>query len=190
MTEHPDAGRLISIEHSDQTEEDPGKKDNTHGYESYYNAMATIHAVREDFGRQLELASDRQNAMVQSVGIILAFASILLIESIRLLYPEPNKIYNIIALASFLMCCATGIATIWRWKNWELYSGLDFNKVINFFNMEKIFAMHFLLLKGVIDSHDMMRNNNFFIKKRISIMAIFLSGGIALMLMGLVAEWV
>ena len=84
MTENPDAsGSLIQTDCSEQAKENVGKNKRTHEYELDFNAMAAIRTIEEDFGRQLELASDRQNTMVQSVGIILAFASISLIEVIR-----------------------------------------------------------------------------------------------------------
>ena len=90
------------------------------------------------------------------------------------------------ALTSFLMCCAVGVATIWHWKNWELYSGFNFNEIIDSFNKRKFFAMNLLLLRDVIDSYDMMKTNNYFIRRRMSFMIIFLFGGIASMLTGLV----
>ena len=43
-----------------------------------------IHDIREDLGRHLNLSSDRQNAMITIVGILLAFASLLFIN----MYPE------------------------------------------------------------------------------------------------------
>ena len=191
MTEDSDAsGSLVQIETFNRTENNDDKNTGATDFEFDFYATSAIRAINDDFGRQLDLASDRQNTMVQSVGIIMAFASILLIEVVRLLYLEPDSANNIIALIVFLLCCAVGVATIWQWKNWELYSGFNFNDILFSFNEKRFADMHLFLLKGMIDSHKILRHNNYIVKERISLMMIFLSVGIALMLVGLVIEWV
>jgi len=82
------------------------------------DSITSLHVLREDFGRQLELISNKQNTMIQTIGIVLAFASILLIEAIHLCKDSP--VYSsAAALMAFILCCTVGVQTLWQWKGWE-----------------------------------------------------------------------
>ena len=149
-------------------------------------AVAAIHSIKEDLGRQLELASDRQNAMVQSVGIILAFASILLVETVRSLYLDNGDALGVISLASFLLCSVVGIVTIWQWRGWDLYAGFEYGKIADLFDDRKFVDLERLLLRGVAMSHSVAIGNNYVIRGRIKYMVMSFFIGVASMLIGTV----
>ncbi|MCL2148503.1 MAG: hypothetical protein FWH47_04095 [Methanomassiliicoccaceae archaeon] len=155
-------------------------------YGSNNEAASTVRDIREDFSRQLEVTSSRQNAMVQSVGIMLAFASMLFIETIRSVYSNSGDAAGVASLASFLFCCVVGVMTIWQWRNWELYSGYDYDKMAESFNKGEFVGVQLLLLRGVIKSRKAASGNNFVLRERIKYMALCLFTGIAFMLVGMV----
>jgi hypothetical protein len=150
------------------------------------NALAAIHALREDFGRRLELVSNRQNTMFQSIGILLAFASILMTQAISMIFLNPDNVCGTVALATFLLCCAAGIVTIWEWRNWKLFTGLNSDELADLFNRRRFIHLQKQLLSGVIESNDRVAYNNLIIKNRIYYMVVSLSAGVALMLIGMV----
>ena len=152
----------------------------------YSDALTALLAMKDDFGRQLELASERQNAMVQSIGIILAFASILMGEAVRLMHTNPWNVYDAVSMAAMLACCMTGIATIWEWKSWRLYTGSDTDSVIDAFNSWRFIDLHHLLVGGVLKSHDAMAHNNYILRRRISLMVLFLLAGTVSTVTGMV----
>lgn len=182
-----DNSKALSV--LDGEEENRDDFDYAYGSEFDRDVVTALHAIKEDFGRQLGLASDRQNSMIQSIGIILAFASILLIEVIRTAQLNTEGIPGLMALVSFLSCCSIGVATIWNWRNWEMYTGFDQDEVVDSFNDWRFIDVHGLLLNGVTRSYDAVINNNYILKERITGMVIALFAGIVLMLIGMVMQW-
>jgi len=141
------------------------------------DALTALLAMKDDFGRRLELASDRQNAMVQSIGIILAFASILLGETVRLIHTGQWGACEAVSVTAMLSCCMTGIATIWEWKSWKLYTGFYSDDVVRAFRGWRFVDLHYMLVGGVLISHDAMTRNNYILRRRISWMVLFLISG-------------
>lgn len=154
------------------------------------DVVAAIHAIKDDSGRQLELASDKHNAMVQSMGIILAFASILFVETTQFVNTDVNGLMSVVALCAFLTCCLIGVATILEWKSWDLYTGSESDKVVDAFNDRNFIGVHYMLLIGIYRSYDAMSDNIYILKSRIRYMALFLFVGIVFMATGMVMKWV
>jgi hypothetical protein len=188
MDEEQDTDNAFSeIEPSDQMQTDNNnEREYVHNREFERDAVAAAHMMWDDFGRRLELASNRQNTMIQSVGIILAFASILLTETISTMHQNAGNAYNVAALVAFFFCCTFGVLTVWEWRGWKLYTGLDSSEVTDAFNERGFIYLQRLLLKGVIWSHDLVRGNNFIIKNRITYMMAFLFAGMAFTVMDMV----
>ena len=155
-------------------------------YEFDDEAVAAVRELREDFGRRLELASNRQDAMMQSIGVILAFASILLVEAVRSLHLGEGAGTGTVSLLSFLICSIIGVATIWQWRNWELYAGLEYGRVSDSFSDRRFVELRRLLLESVVRSHGVATRNNYIIRGRIKYMVMCFLIGIASMLAGLV----
>jgi len=141
---------LIKRGTSERDEEGRYWDDNYGSNEFDQDALIAFQALREDLGRQLELVSDRQNTMVQSIGIILAFASILLMEVIHSTYTNAGSIFVTASILALFACCITGIATIWEWKSWRLYTGYSSNDLSEAFNNWRFIELYHLLLTGVI----------------------------------------
>jgi len=176
-------------------EPDKAKKDgrfredeNAEDHEFDNVAMTVFQVLKEDFGRQLELLSGRQNTMVQSIGIILAFASVLLIESIRMISTNSDNLFDLISMASLFACCLTCIATIWEWKSWSLYIGLESDKVVDAFNDWNYVSLYEMLLAGVLQSHKATKRNNYILKKRISYVVMLLLTGTVFAVIGMVIQ--
>lgn len=183
------ASSLLPIEPFEKTRDDSGRKEGyTYGYDFDTVAVTALQTLKEDFGRQLELVSDRQNAMVQSTGIILAFASVLLIETIRIVQTHPYGMLDIISAFSLFVCCLVGIATIWEWKNWNLYTGFDSNDIIEAFNDWRFVRLYSLLLTGVLESYAVMSGNNYILRKRITYMVLSLLAGTVFTVVGMVIK--
>ena len=178
-------------ESSDSSEEERKNDDKT-AFDRDYDARAltAILTIKEDFDRQLELVLDRQNTMIQSIGIVLAFASVLLVSTMRLVQLRLESFPDMISISALFICCLIGIATIREWKNWELNTGLNIYKVKDAFNEEKYHVLYQLLLEGVAGSYESMSGKNFILKKRISVMVLSLLMGTVFALTGMVIEWV
>ncbi|MCL2317769.1 MAG: hypothetical protein FWC44_01740 [Methanomassiliicoccaceae archaeon] len=153
-------------------------------------ALTAILTIKGDFDRQLELVSDRQNTMIQSLGIILAFASVLLVSTMRMVQLRFDSIPEMISIAALFTCCLIGITTIREWKNWKLFTGSNLNEVITVFNEENYTKLYHLLLEGVVRSYDAMTDNNYILKRRITSVVLTLLIGTAFTVFGMVIEWV
>ncbi len=147
--------------------------------------MSAVAVIREDLGRQLDLASNRQNTMIQIIGIIMAFASLLLIECVHYC-TDPTDFVFMAALVAFLICCMVGTLSLWQWKNWELLTGSDIDSTIQSFNDGDFFEVQSKIIKGIAGSYDQTSIDNYVLKRRISYMVIFLLTGLVLLLIGLV----
>jgi len=182
---------LIQKESAEHTE-DKWNSVEQDEYDRDYDARAltALRTIKEDLDRQLELVSDRQNTMIQSIGIILAFASVLLVSTMRLVQMRLDNIPEMISITALFTCCVIGIATIREWKNWKLYTGSNLYKVINAFNEEKYTILYHMLLEGVAKSFDAMSDNNYILKRRITYVVLSLLVGTAFTVIGMVIEWI
>ncbi|MCL1979313.1 MAG: hypothetical protein FWG60_04060 [Methanomassiliicoccaceae archaeon] len=86
----------------------------------------TLSVIREDLGRQLGLASERRNAMVQTVGIMAAFASVLFLQVLATGPAlEGFGILFIVSMGSFLFCCIWGAVTFLNSRDHVLSAGVS-----------------------------------------------------------------
>jgi len=174
----------------DRSEEEGDEKRNELDRDFDARALTAILTIKDDFDRQLESVLDRQNTMIQSIGIILAFASVLLVSVMRSVQLRLDSVPEVISVAALFSCCVIGIVTIREWKNWELYSGLDLGKVIDAFNEEQYTRLYYLLLGGTVRSYETMSGKNFILRDRITYMVLSLLMGTVFALVGMVIEWV
>lgn len=149
---------------------------------------AAIHAISEDFRHQLMLLSDRQNSMVQSIGVILAFASILLIETVSLAHSRSDNGIILVALGFFFLCCLGCIWAILDWRNWEVYSGADQEAVLDRLENKDVFGIPEMLLQGVVRSYGVITVNNYILRTRIRNMAMLLVTGALLTILDLACD--
>jgi hypothetical protein len=159
---------------------DAGESGRDHDFDR--DAAAALGAVIGDFGRRLSLLSDRQNSMMQSAGMLLAFASILLIETVRLIFEGAGDALAIAALLCFLSSCAICVWTIWGWKNWELNMGADPDDILDIFNEWKWIDLQHSLLYGAVMSSRIMADKNYILRRMIAYMIAPLLAGVALIM--------
>jgi hypothetical protein len=161
------ADSLISTESFNDRKEDhrEGKRQYAFGRDFDSTTLTAILTLKDDFGRQLELVSDRQNTMVQSIGIILAFASVLLMEIVQIIHLSLDSIPGIISVVALLTSCLIGIATIWEWKSWSLRTGFNLYNVTEVFNDGNFVKLYSLLLEGVVRSFESMSDITTFLRE-------------------------
>lgn len=84
----------------------------------------TFFQVLVEVRHQLDLATANLNSMMQRIGFILAFASILFVSA------STRADFNYWWLAysvCFLTVCATGIISVIFWRTWRIPLGADIN---------------------------------------------------------------
>ena len=143
-----------------------------------------LSAIKEDIGRQLGLASDRQNAMLQSIGILLAFASILLLQII-VMNPSFSG-YGLLFAVSIicvLFCCVLGVSVLSS-SAFSLSFGMDVEKEVGLYTDGKIEDPEIEIMNGISDAWKEVRRYNAFLINVIRCMVLPLLVGILTMLAG------
>jgi len=155
-------------------------------FESVFDAEVrfAIHDIREDLGRHLNLSSDRQNAMIMIVGILLAFASLLFIN----IYPEGGILHDLMSFESMstiamAVCCFVGVITLLFWRGDKHLEG-NIDSAIERFNEEKWFEVQKELLLGLSKSQHKTHEENSRLSKTIKLMVFIISFGLVLMMIG------
>jgi len=124
------------------------------------------------------------------IGVILAFASILLVQTIQHIDSDLRGMLSAGALFLFLICCIIGVVTMLEWRNWDLFIGSENNKAIEAFNVRRFVDMHISLLEGMRNSYRIMSEKLYILKGRIRYMTLFLFLGLVFMLVSVVIKWV
>ena len=143
-----------------------------------------LSVIKEDIGRQLGLASDRQNAMLQSIGILLAFASILLLQII-VMNPSFSG-YGLLFAVSIicvLFCCVLGVSVLSS-SAFSLSFGMDVEKEVGLYTDGKIEDPEIEIMNGISDAWKEVRRYNAFLINVIRCMVLPLLVGILTMLAG------
>ncbi|WP_148305817.1 hypothetical protein [Candidatus Methanoplasma termitum] len=181
---------MVPIKSFDDTRSNQNRwRNNMHSNSFDATTANAVQTLKEDFDRQLELVSDRQNTMVQSIGIILAFASVLLMETIQMVHLSHSSVPGIASVIALFTCCLIGIATIWEWKSWSLHTGFDLYEIIEVFNKRDFVRFYSLLFEGAVRSYESMSDNNYILKRRITYLVLSLVTGTAFAVIGMVIEW-
>ncbi|MCL2607473.1 MAG: hypothetical protein FWD92_02800 [Methanomassiliicoccaceae archaeon] len=149
------------------------------------DARNAIYDIREGLGRQLELASNKQNSMVTIIGILLAFASLMFIST----YPNEGVLNGLLSGASisaifFGACCAAGIITILLWRDQGRSSERYISQAIDYFNKEMLFEVQTELFYGLKYSYNTTREKNIFLGKVIKLMVLIITIGIIVTIFG------
>lgn len=138
-----------------------------------------LFVVREDLGRQLGLASDRQNATLQSIGILVAFASILFLQLLAMdPVLERGGIFSWLSMGSVLLCSIVGILTILKSSNFALSTGMGAEDVMELYEMKKTDDLEIMIAHGVNRAYRMVYRNNAHLNDRITYMVVLLLLGI------------
>jgi len=149
------------------------------------NARNAIHDIREDLGRQLGLASNKQNSMVTIIVILLAFASLMFIST----YPDDGLLNSPLSGGSlsaivFGLCCTVGIMTMLLWRDHDQASDEYISQAIDHFNKEKLFDVQTELFYGLRVSHNATREKNAILGKVIKMMVFIIAIGITVTMIG------
>ncbi|MCL1811357.1 MAG: hypothetical protein FWG41_03960 [Methanomassiliicoccaceae archaeon] len=138
--------------------------------------------IREDLGRQLGLASDRQNTMLQSIGVMVAFASILFLQ---LLAMEPvfdgYGVFFIISLCSVLFCCIYGVFAILSSSNFALLTGMGVEEAKSSYENDEVCDIEATITNGMDRAYEAVYRNNANLIDRLTYM-------VALLMVGVFAE--
>jgi len=143
-----------------------------------------LSSVKEDVGRQLGLASDRQNAMLQSIGILLAFASILLLQII-VMNPSFSG-YGVLFAVSILcvlFCCVLGVSILSS-SAFSLSFGMDVEKEVGSYSDGKAEDLESDIVNGMSEAWKEVCRYNKFLINIIRCMVLPLLVGILTMLAG------
>jgi hypothetical protein len=116
---------------------------------------------RKDLGRQLGLVSDRQNAMLQSIGILVAFASILFLQ---LLAMDPvfegYGFFFVASIESVLFCCIIGVLMILQTSRFALSAGMAIEEEVILYNSDEINNLEERITRGLIGAYRTVYKNN------------------------------
>jgi len=153
----------------------------------YFEAVDrdALSLLREDIGRQLGLASDRQNTLLQSAGILVAFASILLLQ---LLAMDPDLSgYGMLFTASMgagLICCIAGILVILRSSGFALSTGMVAREAIDHYNRKETDGFEAKMVMGIGEAYETVYVNNTRLIGTIRYMVVLLLIGVLTMFTG------
>jgi hypothetical protein len=144
-----------------------------------------LFVMREDLGRQLGLASDRQNTMLQSIGIIVAFSSILFLQ---LLAMDPAfdgyGLLFIISIGSVLSCSVFGIHTIMVSSNFALSAGMEADKMVELYDNHEIDNYELKVANGISRALISASQKNASLTERVTYMVAALLLGVFTMFAG------
>jgi hypothetical protein len=144
-----------------------------------------LQIIKEDVGRQLGLASDRQNLILQSVGILLAFASVLFVPmaivNTDIIFENS---YFTAAMILVFLCCLVGVCTLILSGAFTLSSGLSVKNEIYRYNTGDTKDLEIDIVNSMNEAREDITHSNGFLTKIIRWMAFLLFIGILLMLIG------
>ena len=153
----------------------------------YREDMDTVRYLSEHLEARLGFNSGQQNMMVQSIGILMAFASIVLVEVLRS-STFSLELSNIIPFMSVLMltvCCACGVYMISLWREWAATGDEELSEAVKALNNREWIKVQANIWRGLERSNEHVRYNIYTLKRSLVIMAITLGSGLGLMII----EW-
>ena len=162
----------------------PDPEQMTEGYadaSDYYNAVSLL---REDYSGQLQLASDRQNAILQSIGILVAFASVIFVQKLLSSGPVENDIYLYISDPTFL-CCIVGIGTIMMSWKFAFPTGMNVRRSAERFNKGDFKDFELTIVNELYNANLKANDRN----RWLNILLILVAALLILGIIKLVAEW-
>ena len=172
-------------------------EDNDEHIEHGDSDNSVLSDMRKDLHLKLTIASGRQNIMKQEIGIIMAFASILLIQLVYILLDIDTDavltapaICFIISALSVFACCIIGLVTILRWSFFTLEIGMSINKMTELYNESEISKLETDMLNGLIDSIYKTYANNSALRVVIIGIVILLIIGVIFLVTGCWTSWV
>ena len=150
------------------------------------NDEKALKVIKEDIGRQLGLVSDRRNTMVQSIGIIMAFASVLFAQIITVgTFEGISGIYFTSSLLCLFSCGAMGIFTILKSTVFVTWSGMKIDEEAILYNKGDTKNLEVDIVNGMNEALEETSNENEDLIFIIRLMATLLMIGMAIVFV----EW-
>jgi len=143
----------------------------------YRNALVVI---REDLSRQLGLMSDSHNTMLQSVGILVAFASILFLQLIAMgpALDGNGGILFMVSMGSFLLCGIYGVVTISESRGFVLSAGLSIEEEKDLYETQRTNSLEERITERILCSCETAYQSNTRLADRMTHVAMLLMVGI------------
>jgi hypothetical protein len=123
--------------------------------------LSALKLVRRDLERQLGLASDRQNTLLQSVGILVAFSSILFLQSLTMnpAFNGSGVLFFVSMICAFL-CCLLGVVTVLTHRLFISSTGINIKEGVQLYNNKKTTSLEEKIMEGVDRAYSVTFRNN------------------------------
>jgi len=141
---------------------------------------------REDAGRQLSLMSDRHNTMLQSVGILVAFASILFLQLITIgpALDGSGGILFMVSMGSILLCGIYGTVTISGSRGFVPSAGLSIEEEKALCETQRTNSLEERITERILGSCEIAYRSNTRLADRMTHMAMLLMVGTITLFIG------
>lgn len=142
-------------------------------------------SLKSEIGRQNQLHSSYQNSIMQRIGIIIAFASILLLDAFdtfaKLQTDSIGFIICVMAMGFLISSCCLGVIFMLDWKKWTWTTGADVESLIERYNADDLEGCEYLIFDGLVVSNDNLEEMSDVLKRRlVYTVSVFLIGLIAM----------
>ncbi|MCL1810824.1 MAG: hypothetical protein FWG41_01175 [Methanomassiliicoccaceae archaeon] len=184
---------MNNVEPVDETVAERQHQEDAGGVEKETNDLAensaekwkriSLSIIKEDIGRQLGLASDRQNSILQSIGILVAFASVLFVQIIVMnpSFDGSGWIF-VFSLACLLFCSGLGVVVLIMSKAFTIIMGNDNRGAATLLKTEEINNLEIDIVNGMIISLKATKYNNSNLVAYLRSMGILLVAGLVALL--------
>ena len=150
------------------------------------NDEKALKVIKEDIGRQLGLASDRRNTIVQSIGIMMAFASVLFAQIITVgTFEGISGSFFSFSLLCLFFCSIMGIFTILKSTVFVTWSGMKIDEEAILYNKGDTKTLEVDVVNGMSEALEETIDENEDLISIIQSMAILLMVG----MIAVFAEW-
>jgi len=167
-------------------DQDSSEEDDEYDY--YDEREHALFVLREDVSRQLKLTSDRQNMILQLIGILVAFASIIFVQ--QLIMDTDVHGWRMYAFAISLLliffCCTLGIYTIMMSDVFAISTGRKIERSVDRYNEGDIEGFEAYIVSGMYYAFVETHNKNEQLTKRLKQMSLMLMLGIVMLINGVI----
>jgi len=145
----------------DATSDAVASEETWHGGDGYAIAhfetedKGALSLLREDIGRQLGLASDRQNTLLQSIGVLIAFASIVFLQLMTMNpVSDWGGVLSVASMGFIALCCAYGIFTILLSSGFTLSAGMRVEEERDIYDSADVKCLEVKIVAGISKAYD------------------------------------
>ncbi|MFA6679977.1 MAG: hypothetical protein WCR96_05755 [Candidatus Methanomethylophilaceae archaeon] len=169
-------------DNSDLDTEEPNKNEYDQLNPEYISEQNEAYfALKNEISRQHSLVSDYLNSLMQRIGIILAFGSLLFVESLNGISVISNPL-NYLDTILLGLCCIAGIWSIINWKEWGTPLGVQIEIMIDEYNSNNFVKVHDSIIDEMIKAYDQTTTGTIVLKRWMIYETLLLAAGICLML--------